>query len=64
MFSIVCTLEDSEFTGQIVEVETENDYSFQRTIGVYGHPATEIYPKAAWKRSTDLLVAIPIDEKD
>lgn len=56
MFSIVCVLEGSEFTGQIVEVEYETEFAFERITSVYGHPGRLIYPKGVWKRTTEVAI--------
>lgn len=65
MYTIICILPESQFTGQVVEVESENDYSFERVISIYGHPAIEVYPKRAWKRAESItIIEIPPENEE
>ena len=63
MFTIICTLANSTFLGTVEEVERENDYSFERTVSVYGHPGIMIYPKNVWKKTQELPVldVVPLE---
>lgn len=58
MFTIICILTDSYFFGTTEEVERETEYSFERTISVYGRAGLLVYPKGVWQRAA----ALPIIE--
>ena len=64
MFTIICTLPGSYFFGTVEEVERETDFSFDKTVSVYGHPGTLVYPKGVWQRSAALPVieVVPLEK--
>lgn len=52
----MCTLTGSTFLGTVEEVERETEYTYERTISIYGHPGLLVYPKGVWQKTSTIPV--------
>ena len=59
MFNIICILPDSQYTGTVETAEKETEFSYDRVANVYNHAGLLVFPKAAWKRTEDIVLIEP-----